>query len=459
LAVSGLLAVSSASAQTFVSLHTFSASDGSTFTNQDGSNPWDTLLLSGNTLYGTANQGGFFANGAIFAVNTDGTGFTNLHSFTGNSDGGGPYDPLIISGNTLYGTSDYGGANGWGGIFKINTDGTGFTNFYSFPLQTFSDAGLVLQSNILYGVTKPGSGSGFGKVFAVQTDGSSYTNLHVFSGSDGDTPYAALILSSNVLYGTTYAGGSGYGTVFAIHTDGTGFTNLYLFTGGADGARPQDSLILSGNTLYGTTSAGGNGGASGSIFAINTDGTGFTNLYNFSQSGATDGNSPSGGLILNGGVLYGTATDGGSGASGTVFSVNTNGTGYTTLYSFTTGNFDFDNFTTTNADGANPFCSLILSNNTLYGTTEVGGAGGNGTVFKLILPGPLTLNMTPTNGSLAFSWPSYATSYVLQQSSNLSISNWMTSTLPVADDGTTRSVQVNPTNGSAFFRLFNTNSP
>ena len=58
-------------------------------------------------------DGGSSGNGTVFAVNTDGTGFTNLHSFTAgvdlqlytNSDGAYPYAGLILSGNTLYGTA------------------------------------------------------------------------------------------------------------------------------------------------------------------------------------------------------------------------------------------------------------------------------------------------------------------------------------------------------------------
>ena len=80
------------------------------------------------------------------------------------------------------------------------------------------------------------------------------------AGSDGDYPYAGLILSGNTLYGTTaYGGSSGNGTVFAVNTDGTGFTNLHSFTArsvliytNSDGADPHAGLILSGNTLYGT---------------------------------------------------------------------------------------------------------------------------------------------------------------------------------------------------------------
>src|SRR5712671_5671321 len=79
-----------------------------------------------------------------------------------------------------------------------------------------------------------------------------FTTLHSFTGSDGVSSYAGLILSGNTLYGTTYGGGSsGKGTVFAVNTNGTGFTTLHSFIG-SDGANPQAGLILSGNTLYGT---------------------------------------------------------------------------------------------------------------------------------------------------------------------------------------------------------------
>src|SRR6266446_1694376 len=118
-------------AQTFTILHSFTALNGNT--NSDGALPQTGLILSGNALYGTASYGGSSSNGAVFTVNTDGTGFTNLHSFAAlnnstNSDGAYPRDALILSGNTLYGTAYQGGTSGAGTVFKINTDGTGFTN-------------------------------------------------------------------------------------------------------------------------------------------------------------------------------------------------------------------------------------------------------------------------------------------------------------------------------------------
>jgi uncharacterized repeat protein (TIGR03803 family) len=219
----------------------------------------------------------------VFAVNTNGTGFTNLHSFTG-SDGALPYAGLILSGNTLYGTASSGGSSGAGTVFAVNTNGAGFTNLHNFtaapgPLYTNSDgvypyAGLILSGNTLYGTAYFG-GSGAGTVFKVNTNGTGFTNLHSFTGSDGASPYAGLILSGNTLYGTARIGGSsGYGTVFAVSTDGTGFTNLYSFTAisgfsstNSDGADPQAGLILSGNTLYGTAYWGGSSG-NGTVFSL-----------------------------------------------------------------------------------------------------------------------------------------------------------------------------------------------
>ena len=122
-------------AQTLATLHVFTARINGT--NSDGANPHAALILSGNTLYGTADIGGNSDRGTVFAINTDGTGFTNLHSFTAlvnstNSDGANPEAGLILSGNTLYGTAQYGGSSGNGTVFAINTDGTGFTNLHSF---------------------------------------------------------------------------------------------------------------------------------------------------------------------------------------------------------------------------------------------------------------------------------------------------------------------------------------
>src|SRR5882724_5891476 len=361
----GLVMTSQVTAQTFTNLYGFTGGN-------DGGAPYAGLILSGNTLYGTTTAGGSSSNGTVFAVNTDGSGFTTLYSFTRGSDGANPYASLILSSNTLYGTASGGGSSGNGTVFAVNTDGSGFTNLYGFTGGNDGSApyaGLILSSNTLYGTAAFGGSSGNGTVFGVNTDGSGFTNLYSFTGgNDGGAPSASLILSSNTLYGTASGGGSsGNGTVFAVNTDGSGFTNLYGFTGGNDGGAPTAGLILSGNTLYGTTTAGGSSG-NGTVFAVNTDGSGFASLYRF--TGGNDGRAPYAGLVLSGNILYGTATAGGSSGNGTVFGVNTDGSGFASLYRFTGG-----------SDGRAPYAGLVLSGNILYGTATAGGSSGNGTVF------------------------------------------------------------------------------
>ena len=404
-------------------------------TNSDGALPGGGLILSGSILYGTAAYGGKNGSGTVFAINTNGTGFTNLHNFAAtftnsngvytNSDGASPQTGLILSGNTLYGTAVEGGTNGCGTVFAINTNGTGFTNLYSFSAiagdfgENYPNGGLILSGNTLYG-TVQGSGSWNGAVFAINTNGSGFTNLYSFSffdtiggtNNDGADPNGGLILSGNTLYGTAEAGGIyGFGTVFSINTNGSGFRILHNFkipiidndytskaydcNTNSDGASPWAGLILSGNTLYGTASNGGTNGY-GTVFAINIDETGFTTLHSFSAGQYnsfdimtnSDGANPYAGLILSDNNLYGTTRYGGIAGNGAIFVLNTNGTGFTTLHSFSA-----TNASGINSDGAYPEAGLILSGNTLYGTTTAGGTNGDGVVFSINTNGTCFTNL------------------------------------------------------------------
>jgi uncharacterized repeat protein (TIGR03803 family) len=153
----------------------------------------------------------------------------------------------------------------------------------------------------------------------------------------------------------------------------------------ADGAMPYGGLVLSNDRLYGTTFTGGQGGR-GAIFSVQTNGSGFTVLHHFTaldSSTATnaDGASPSAALLLSGDFLYGTASVGGAGAAGTVFSLNRTTTQFATLHSFSLpGNEG------TNAYGAFPVAPLLRVGSSLYGTAFSGGPGAVGTVFNVSIP-------------------------------------------------------------------------
>jgi uncharacterized repeat protein (TIGR03803 family) len=476
-----LLMAGPVAAQTFKTLHSFTATSGSASVNSDGAVPDAALILSGNTLYGTANAGGTSGVGTVFKVNTDGTGFTNLHSFTAgvrtNSDGSGPVADLILSGDTLYGTAGWGGTGGGGTVFAVNTDGTGFTTLHSFAAldnvlgSPNSDGviprgGLVLSGNTLYGTASWGGTGGSGTVFAVNTDGTGFTNLHGFSGGDdGGGPASRLILSGNTLYGTAEGGSTGgSGTVFAVNTDGTGFTTLYSFTATAgerynsEGAYPN-GLVLSGNTLYGPAAQGSSSG-NGTVFALNTDGTGFTVLYsfaaiagynNYSDPTNSDGGDPMG-LILSGNTLYGAAGVGGGSGNGTIFKVNTDGTGFALLHSFTATPLPLND---ANSDGRGPN-GVILSGNTLYGTAGAGGSHGNGTVFSLSLGSvtPPQLTLTPSEPNVILTWPTNATGFTLQSTTNFGSSAVWTTNTPAPVMVNDQNVVTHPISGTQqFFRL------
>jgi uncharacterized repeat protein (TIGR03803 family) len=229
--------------------------------------------------------------------------------------------------------------------------------------------------------------------------------------------------------------------VFKINTDGTGYTVLKGFDNGASGMNPHAGLTLSGDTLYGTTREGGGPGpfpGYGTVFRINTDGSGFAVLKHFDGS---DGKNPWAGVALSGNTLYGTTYYGGSSNVGTVFQVNTDGTGYAVLKNFTGG------------DGANPSTNLTVAGSVLYGTTLAGGSWNNGTAFKFDLTPVLSIRRTVAN-SVAVSWPSPSTGFVLQENRDgLGALNWRDVTDPIQDDGTTRVLEVNPTDANRFYRL------
>jgi uncharacterized repeat protein (TIGR03803 family) len=388
--------------------------------------------------------------------------FTILYNFPSDS---GQHDELTLSGNTLYGSASTVSSPGSGSVFAVNIDGTGFTTLYlTNPDEGLPNGGLVLSGNTLYGTAMGGGSSGCGTAFKVNTDGTAFTTLHSFTGgSDGGDPNGGLVLSGNTLYGSAREGGSsagasGNGTVFAVKTDGTGFRNVHSFTASpapdytnSDGAWPG-KLLLSGNTLYGTALGGGSSG-NGTLFKVNTDGTGFTTLYSFTALSApvyqygtnSDGVYPIAGLVLSGNTLYGMANHGGSWSFGTVFAINTDGTGFTNLHSFTS----YD-------DGGWPGASLSLSGNTLYGVAG-GGSSGCGVLFSISLPSvgaTPRLTVIPSGDNVVLSWPTSATGFTLQSTTNLGSSPIWTTNLPapVIFNGQ-NAVTIPISGGQQFFRL------
>jgi uncharacterized repeat protein (TIGR03803 family) len=335
-------------------------------------------------LYGTTERGGSADAGTVFKLNTEGSAYTVTHSFTGGGGGSGPVGRLMegVDG-LLYGTTISGGGNDSGGtVFKLNKNGSGYAVLLKFT--SFKEE---------------------------------WSPVGVLEGSDGS------------LYGTTSSGGitnttvaSGFGSIFKLNKSGGDYVVLHRFDGSAaDGMRPNELVEARDGSLYGTTDAGGtpNASGSGTVFKLSKDGSGYTILHKFTGSGG-DGSGPVGSLTEgHEGKLYGTTRGGGANGMGTVFMLNGNGSGYTVLRSFADSG----------GDGNRPFAGLVeASDGALYGTAFSGGDLGLGTLFKLFASTPIVaatrLERSGENVLLTFSGGAATQSYPIQATTNLSPANW-----------------------------------
>jgi uncharacterized repeat protein (TIGR03803 family) len=372
--------------------------------NTDGANPTSNLIRSGPDVYGTTSWGGTYGWGTVFKLTPGITGWTEtvLYNFTGGVDGAYATGSIAMDSNgNIYGATGDGGSNYKGNVFKLspNADGTWTeTVLYNFTGQldgAYPFGGVTLGSaGNLYGTAYEGglmsacAGVGCGVVF--QLTGTSETVLHAFSESDGALPSAPLIMdAAGAIYGTASAGGSstscigspanGCGVVFQLRNDLGRWTETVLHSFGTeagDGISPTSGLSLFKGDLYGTTFSGGSY-FYGTVFKLGrTLGTRLRILYSF--AGSRNGYEPNAGVVLdNAGNIYGTTRQGGREACysgcGTVFELTHAGTVWnkTVLHRFT------------NIDGANPYAPLYLQNTTLYGTTAGGGTAGTGVVFEI----------------------------------------------------------------------------
>jgi uncharacterized repeat protein (TIGR03803 family) len=372
----------SSSAQIFTTL--------ASFNNRDGSYSQAPLVqgFDGN-LYGTTDEGGRNNSGVVFKISFDGN-LATVHTFCSRvdcADGQVPESGLVPATNgTIYGVTSSGGVgcSYCGTVFQVSARGTLYT-LHSFDgTDGQNPLGLLQASDTNFYGTTSGGGAGSGGTIFKMTPTGGFSTLYTFE--DANYPVAGLVegVDGN-FYGTTitYASG-GNGTIFKM-TSGGDLTTLYSFTG-SDGSWPVASLLQATSGLfYGTTSQGGPVSTvcvttgCGTVFAI-TSGGDLTTLHDFT---GTDGLNPSGALIQGtDGNFYGTTEEGGPQNSkctfgcGTIFQITPEG-GFSTLHTFS------------GPDGEYPYISLVqATDGNFYGTTYVGGASkvcpeGCGTVFRL----------------------------------------------------------------------------
>ncbi|MGB8166116.1 MAG: choice-of-anchor tandem repeat GloVer-containing protein [Chthoniobacteraceae bacterium] len=347
----------------------------------------DLLRLPDGTFVGTSNSGGTDTYGTIFRLSAQ-TEITVLASFTGDvglAKGAYPRAGLVRdAAGTLWGTTEQGGANSLGTVFKFTPSNRKLTTVVEFDGTAHGSrpaAALVRDAaGDFIGTASTGGSGDFGTIFKVNKTTGALTTLVEFTGTGGlfkgSKPLGALFIDgAGVIWGTTSAGGAGgLGTVFKF--DGTTFTTIAEFTGtlaGTLGATPEAALILSGGKLWGTTASGGSADL-GTVFTIDPATLMFSSIASFT---GPNGANPRAALTPGAaGKLLGTTENGGTDDLGTIFSLDTATGNVTTIASF--------NGAKGAAPGAHPVGGLTADSATLFfGTATKGGREDTGLVYSI----------------------------------------------------------------------------
>jgi len=233
----------------------------------------------------------------------------------------------------------------------------------------------VEDGTYIYGMTEYGGAHNSGGIYRVKPDGTDFLKLHDFyesSLTNGSRPQGGLTLVGSVLYGMTTEGGvNNDGCIFKINTDGSGFAVLHNFEYATSGGNPKGTLTLTGGMLYGTANEGGTA-YYGTLFRLDTDGSDFEVLYNFDL---TSGSRPFGRVTPDGNLLYGTLSEGaGESSTGCLYKFDLSDNTFTVLHVF--------EYLT----GATPYGSVTKVGNYLYGTASNGSyPSDGGVIFKFNL--------------------------------------------------------------------------
>jgi uncharacterized repeat protein (TIGR03803 family) len=293
----------------------------------DGAYPAANLIFDASGSFcGTTYAGGSNAEGTVFELTPEAGGSWTervLHSFGNGKDGEHPYSGLVLDGSgNLYGTT-YEGSDSSGTVFELTPKAGGWTEKVLHSFGQGKDgsspyASLIIDTaGDLYGTTFYGGADGYGSVFELAPEaGGKWAEkvLHNFNGKDGKYPSAGLIFdAAGNLYGPTED------SIFELlPKTGGGWKEKVLHNSGST----ADLIFDKGGKLYGTTAYGGTTN-SGTVFELAHEAGGkwtYLSLYDFLGGANEDGASPFAGLTLDrSGNMYGTTYSGGADNQGIVF--------------------------------------------------------------------------------------------------------------------------------------------
>ncbi len=356
--------------------------------------PSGSLVMNKNgDLFGTTVGAAGGALGSVFELPQGSGTITTLHSFTGGADGSFPITGLIIDGNeNLYGTTENGGSNNSGTVFKLTKSNGGSYSFST--LADLSGGGLggnycvlaIDNRGNLFGATSQGGVANGGIVFEIAKGSGALVPVVSFTNSAGA---AGLVIDKQGnLFGTFNNGdATGNGTLFEI-TQGSHTIIPLASLDGTNGSGVGRLLLDRRGNLYTEAFSGGPtytalGTGEGTVVELQKGSSTVTTLASF---GGIKGANPIGDLAIdNNGDLFGVAANGGAHNDGAVFEI-VKGSGIATaIASFdgTNGQFYYGGLISDDAGN-------------LFGTAIHGGANTYGTIFEVAQGIPVIDASTPT---------------------------------------------------------------
>ncbi|HZY80376.1 MAG TPA: choice-of-anchor tandem repeat GloVer-containing protein, partial [Cyclobacteriaceae bacterium] len=315
--------------------------------------PQSLSLASNGKLYGTGDDGN---QGMIFRIDANGSNISVLRSLGGFQNGVHAQSVIETSPGNFIGPALDGAAGNNGAIFTI-TDGGAYVKRKEFPEPNGNNpmTKLLLASDgYLYGTTENGGQNGGGTLFRISKDGSGFTRLFDFEYQYYD---ASSHTRTSLIEAEGYLFGARMNYVFRIAKDGTGFTKINETF--PNGTVPFGNMIVGQDgVIYGLKSAFNLTGG-GYVYKINTNGTGYAEILDLAPAKSTTGSFPTSIMQLANGKLVITTSEYGPSTTGAIFSMNTDGSDISIVKSNNNGSF-------TSVMGNAP---LEASNGLLYNTT------------------------------------------------------------------------------------------
>lgn len=348
----------------------------------DGDSPATGLIQdSSGNLYGTTTQGGANSVGTVFEVMKGSGTITDLAAFDGTYSSE-PRGLVMDSSGNLYGPAAGPFAFFLGDVvFELPKGSSTIATLASIGNREGTDVSLIMGSDgNLYGASNNGNVFTTGTIFELSKGSGTISTLARFGNTDQVIDGSLIADNSGNLYGTAVG--------LSLTDDGTlfelakGSTTITTLASfhGSNGTTPRGPLVIDNGGNLYGVTTGDLRSNDGTVFEVQKGSGTVTTLAVFDGA---NGNNPRGGLVMDrSGNLYGTTVLGGAYNDGTVFELAKGSSTITTLVSFD------------GANGSEPNGTLLIgSDGNLYGTTAAGGTSNKGTIFEV----QLTPNFLVTN--------------------------------------------------------------